>query len=142
MIHCRSKKEAERVLQKLRARLQECKLEIHPEKTRIVYCRNDKYQGRHEHESCNFLGYTFRRRWVKSKQGNFFNGFTPAVRKSAGQQLRDKIRDIRMANKMIPLEKLAEIMNPILSLADGDTTNDEITRAVWRESVTYGSVRA
>jgi len=114
VIHCRSKEEAGRVLEKLRNRLKECKLEIHPEKTRIVYCRSDRYNGRHEHESFDFLGYTFRRRWIKSKRGNFFNGFTPAVSKSAGQQFKDKIRDIRTANKMVPLKRLAEIINPVI----------------------------
>ena len=114
VIHCRSKEEAERLLEKLRTRMQDCKLEIHPEKTRIVYCRSDKYHGRHEHESFDFLGYTFRRRWVKSRQGNFFNGFTPAVSKGAKQSIRDKIRDIRMSNKIVPLEKLATAMNPVI----------------------------
>jgi RNA-directed DNA polymerase len=114
VVHCQSKEEAEQVLEKLRGRLKECKLELHPEKTRIVYCRCDKFQGRHENESFDFLGYTFRRRWVKSKQGKFFYGFTPAVSKSAGQQFRDKIRDIRMANKMASLERLADIMNPVI----------------------------
>jgi len=114
VIHCRSKEEAEQVLQKLRMRLQECKLEIHPEKTRIVYCRSDNYQGMHEHESFDFLGFTFRRRWLRNRQGGFFNGFTPAASKSAGQQLKDKIRAIRMNNKMVPLERLAAIMNPVI----------------------------
>jgi RNA-directed DNA polymerase len=114
VIHCRSKEEAERVLEKLRKRLQECKLEIHPEKTRIVYCRSDKYPERHEHESFDFLGYTFRRRRVKSKQGIFFNAFTPAVSRSAQQRLKDKIKDIRMTNKTVPIERLAEIMNPVI----------------------------
>jgi RNA-directed DNA polymerase len=114
VIHCRSKEEAERVLQQLQTRLKECKLEIHPEKTRIVFCRSDRYQGRHDHESFDFLGYTFRRRWIKSKQGNFFNGFTPAVSKTAGKQFKDKIRDIRMTNKMVTPERLAEIMNPVI----------------------------
>jgi len=50
---------------------------------------------------------------VKSKAGNFFNSFTPAVSRSAGQRLRDSIREIRM-NKMVPLEELAEIMNPVI----------------------------
>lgn len=112
--HCRSKEEAERLVEKLQKRMLECKLEIHPEKTRIVYCRSDKYPERHEYESFDFLGYTFRRRWVKSKAGNFFNGFTPAVSRSAGQRLRESIREIRMNNKMIPLEELAEIMNPVI----------------------------
>ena len=114
VIHCQSKVDAEIVLEKLRLRLQECKLEIHPEKTRIVYCRSDKYPGRHEHESFDFLGYTFRRRRVKSKQGIFFNAFTPAVSNSAQQRLRDKIRDIRMANKVSPIERLADLMNPVI----------------------------
>jgi len=114
VIHCQSKEEAERVLRKLQTRLQECKLEIHPKKTRIVYCRNDKNPGRHENETFDFLGYTFRRRWVKSKRGEFFNGFTPAVSKSAKQQLRDKIREIRMSNKIVSLKSLAAIMNPVI----------------------------
>ena len=114
VIHCQSREEAEQLLEKLRTRLYECKLEIHPEKTRIVHCRSDKYQERHENESFDFLGYTFRRRWIKTKQGEFFNGFTPAVSKNAKQQLRDKIREIRISNKIVPLQKLAEIMNPVI----------------------------
>jgi RNA-directed DNA polymerase len=62
VIHCRTKEEAEEVLRKLRTRLKECKLEIHPEKTHIVYCRSDRFWERHENESFDFLGYTFRRR--------------------------------------------------------------------------------
>ena len=114
VIHCRTKEEAEQILRNLQTRLRECKLEIHSEKTRIVYCRSDNFQGRHEHESFDFLGYTFRRRWVRSKRGDFFNGFTPAVSKKAQQRFRDRIRDIRMANKIVPLERLAEIMNPVI----------------------------
>ena len=114
VIHCRSKEDAERVLEKLRQRLQECKLEIHPEKTRIVFCRSDANPGRHEHESFDFLGYTFRRRWVRSKQGRFFNGFTPAVSKDVQQRLKEKIRNIRMTNKASPIGKLAELMNPVI----------------------------
>ena len=114
VIHCQSKEEAEQVLQKLRTRLLECKLEIHPEKTRIVYCRSDNFKERHEYESFDFLGYTFRRRWIKSNSGKFFNGFTPAVSKSAQQKMRDKILDIRMSNKSVSLDRLAEIINPVI----------------------------
>ena len=114
VIHCRTKKEAEQLLEKLKERMLSCKLEIHPEKTRIVYCRSDKNPGRHEYETFDFLGYTFRKRLVKSKSGNFFTGFTPAVSKSAGQHLRDTIRDIRKNHKMVSLEKLAEIINPVV----------------------------
>lgn len=61
-----------------------------------------------------FLGYTFRRRWSKSKYGTFFHAFTPAVSKSAGQHLKNKIREIRKRNKLFSLEELGDIMNPIL----------------------------
>lgn len=114
VIHCRTKGEAETILEALKHRMLSCKLEIHPDKTRIVYCRSDRYPERHEHETFDFLGYTFRRRLAKSKNGNFFNSFTPAVSKSAGQRLKDSIRDIRKRNKLMTLEELANIMNPIL----------------------------
>lgn len=114
IVHCRTKQEAELLLERLNTRMLECKLEIHPEKTRIVYCRSDKFPERHEHESFDFLGYTFRRRLVRSKTGNFFNSFTPAVSKSAGQRLKDTIKEIRMNNKIASIEELAEIMNPVI----------------------------
>lgn len=102
------------MLERLKGRMIECKLEIHPEKSRLVYCRSDRYSERHENESFDFLGYTFRRRLTRTKAGKFFNGFTPAVSKAACQSLRDKVRDILRNNKMIPLEDLANIMNPII----------------------------
>ena len=71
VIHCQTKEEAERLLEKLQGRMMSCELELHPEKTKVVYCRSDNFSKRHEHESFGFLGYTFRRRWAKSKYGTF-----------------------------------------------------------------------
>ncbi|MHC1759917.1 MAG: group II intron reverse transcriptase/maturase [Negativicutes bacterium] len=112
--HCRTKEEAENILKALTERMLSCKLEIHPEKSRIVYCRSDRYNGRHEHETFDFLGYTFRRRLSKSKTGRLFNSFTPAASKSAGQKFRDSIKGIRKQNKLLSLEALAETTNPII----------------------------
>ena len=114
IIHCKTKEEVEYILGKLKERMPECKLEIHPEKTCIVYCRSDRNTGRHEYESFNFLGYTFRRRFVRSKYGNFFHAFTPAVSKGASQKFRDSIREIRRNIKITYIEKLAEEMNPVI----------------------------
>jgi len=114
IIHCHSEEEAKQMLEKLSTRLKECKLDIHPEKSRIVYCRNDYRNERHEHEEFDFLGYTFRRKWIKSKSGKFFNGFMPVVSNGAKQRLWDKIRDIRLKNKIVPLEELAKLMNPVI----------------------------
>jgi RNA-directed DNA polymerase len=113
VIHCTSKKEAQSLLERLKERFKECKLEIHPDKTRIVYCRNDNFCGRHEHESFDFLGYTYRRRRVKNKEGNFFYTFTPAVSKDSYQNLKNKLREIRSKHPRT-IETLAEQMNPII----------------------------
>ncbi len=77
VIHFQSKGEVDKLLKHLKGRLKECKLEIHPDKTRIVYCRSDKFNGRYEHGSFDFLGYTFKRRYVKSRYRNFFNALRP-----------------------------------------------------------------
>ena len=116
VIHCQSKEEAEQILEKLKERMKECKLEIHPEKTRIVYCRSDRNnrKEKYEHESFDFLGYTFRKRFAMSKEGHFFNGFTPAVSKSASQSFKEKIKEIRKNNTIATIYKIAEIMNQII----------------------------
>ena len=114
VIHCQTKEEAEALLERLKARLEECKLEVHPEKTRIVYCRSEKNKERHEHESFDFLGYTFRCRRVLSKDGIVFSGFTPAVSHAAVKRFREKMRDCRERGKIGTPEELAERMNPII----------------------------
>ena len=114
IVHCRTKEEAERILQALTERMLACELEIHPEKSRIVYCRSDRFNGRSEQEAFDFLGYTFRRRPAKSKTGRFCNSFAPAVSKSAGQKLRDRIKKIRHDYRLQSLEALAETMNPVI----------------------------
>ncbi|KQN99911.1 group II intron maturase-specific domain-containing protein [Paenibacillus sp. Leaf72] len=114
VIHCWKKAEAEQLLEELKSRMKTCKLEIHPDKTRIVYCRSDRYQGGHEYEDFTFLGYTFRKRYMRNKQGEFFNGFSPAASKSAGQVLRERIRNIRTCNKSVSIEELAKLVNPVI----------------------------
>jgi len=61
------------------SRLAECGLELNERKTRIVYCKDADRHGSFEHESFDFLGYTFRPRRSRSKHGNYFLSFSPAV---------------------------------------------------------------
>jgi len=114
VIHCQTKTEAEQLLERLKKRMASCKLELHPDKTRIVYCRSDNNTERHEHERFDFLGYTFQMRRVKSKDGCYFNGFSPAVSKAAAQAFRDKIREARMQGILLTPEELAQRINPII----------------------------
>ncbi|MGX6641529.1 group II intron reverse transcriptase/maturase [Legionella pneumophila] len=92
LAHCSSLKHAEKVLEAIRNRLKECGLELHPEKTKIVYCKDADRKGSYEHESLDFLGYTFRPRLSKNKWGKTFVNFTPAISKRATKEIKQEIR--------------------------------------------------
>ena len=93
--------------------MSECHLEVHPEKTRIVYCKDDNRSGDHEHTSFVFLGYAFRARTVRTRKGEYFTGFTPAVSKDAIKNLRAKINIYRKLTNL-SITELAQILNPII----------------------------
>lgn len=114
IIHCVSEKQAEFILSKLKSRMSQCRLEIHPDKTRIVLCKSDRFNGNHLNTSFDFLGYTFRPRYVPNKHGKFFNAFTPAVSKQASKDFRAKIKRIRLDNKTTSIGKLANLLNPVI----------------------------
>jgi len=114
LIHIYNEAEAHKFLTDLRERMAECGLEIHPEKTKIIYCKSDRNRGSHENESFDFLGYTFRKRFVRSKYGKYFNVFSPAVSKASGKSFRSKIKEICAKNWGKTLYELAELLNPII----------------------------
>jgi RNA-directed DNA polymerase len=68
--HCVSKEQAQAVKRSIEARLKLCKLELHPQKTEIVYCKDDDRRGSYPDERFDFLGYTFRPRRSKSDGAN------------------------------------------------------------------------
>ncbi|WP_229717064.1 reverse transcriptase domain-containing protein [Paenibacillus aceti] len=70
VIHCRTKEEAEQLLKGLKERFRDCELELHPDKTRIVYCKDDDCKGDHPEIKFDFLGYTFRPRRSKNRWGS------------------------------------------------------------------------
>jgi len=84
------------VRQAIAVRLGECGgLQLHPEKTRVVYCRDGKRRGSYEHTSFTFLGYGFRVRRVRTRHGDYFFGFNPAV-SEAVSRVRAQIRSWRL----------------------------------------------
>ena len=91
--HCKSKAQAQLLLMKLGKRFQECGLELHPDKTKIIYCKDDFRKQDEEITSFDFLGYTFRPRRAKSKKGKFFINFSPAVSNKATKSMRKVIRN-------------------------------------------------
>jgi len=114
LIHCRSLDEAEKLLEALKARLAECKLELHPVKTKIVYCKDDDRRKEYENMSFDFLGYTFRPRRAKNRYGKYFVSFLPAISKSSAQHIRDVIKGWRIPSKRNnqSLEQIANLINP------------------------------
>lgn len=115
VVHATTLAQAERVRDAIAARLAECGLRLHPDKTRIVYCKRDGRPGSHEHESFDFLGYTFRPRKARSKTGALFVGFLPAIATSAAKAKRQQIRRWRLhlwTHK--GLQDIAAFVNPIV----------------------------
>lgn len=90
--HCQTLEQAKEVLEAIKIRLKECGLELHPIKTKIVYCKDSDRRGSYENESFDFLGYTYRPRLSKNKMGKTFVNFTPAVSNKAAQKIRKEIR--------------------------------------------------
>jgi group II intron reverse transcriptase/maturase len=114
LIHCVSRKQAEYVLDMLKKRMQHCGLEIHPDKSKIVYCQknNEKLSG--ERTSFIFLGYCFQPRLVKSKTGCYFMGFTPAVSAEAASAFREKIRMEMRRCGTTDIVELSRRLNPVI----------------------------
>ena len=112
LAHCRSYEEAKQVLESIRERLKACGLELHPDKTKIVYCKDDDRRGRHEHEKFDFLGYTFRPRRSKNRWGKMFVNFSPAVSDKAAKAIRAEIRSWHIGKRSDKtLNDLANMFN-------------------------------
>ena len=114
VIHCRSKEEAEMLLRALESRFKECSLELHPEKTKIVYCKDaSRKDDDHDNISFDFLGYTFQPRRSRTRKGKIFLNFSPAISGKAKKRIRDVIREWNLPMKTgMSLEDIAKWINP------------------------------
>jgi RNA-directed DNA polymerase len=116
LVHCRTEQEAQTLKDELQARLAECRLEMHPTKTKIVYCKDAKRKGKHPNTEFDFLGYCFRPRLVRrSRDGKLFWGFNPAVSDAALKDMRATIRDLDLLHQtQLSVEEIACQINPLL----------------------------
>jgi RNA-directed DNA polymerase len=113
--HCKSQSQALQLKQKLEARMKEVGLELHPKKTKVVYCKDDDRRGDYAEVSFDFLGYTFRSRRSKNRWGKHFINFTPAISNKAAKAIRHKSRDWNWPLRSDKeLEDLARMFNPII----------------------------
>jgi RNA-directed DNA polymerase len=115
VVHCRTREEAEELLEQLHKRFRECGLALHPDKTRIVYCKDDDRRGEFPETKFDFLGYTFRPRRSKNRYGKFFINFTPGVSNKACKAMRQTIRQWRLQLKPDKdLSDISRMFNPVL----------------------------
>ena len=116
VVHCATEEQARKIWAALDQRMAEVGLRLHPDKTRIVYCKDDRRKGNYPDTAFTFLGYTFRPRGARHRDGKgLFTGFQPAVSADALQKMRTQIRDWRLHLRTgTSLDELAEQINPIV----------------------------
>ena len=116
LVHCRTEQEAQQLLAVLTQRFAECRLEIHPTKTKIVYCKDVNRKGHYPNTAFDFLGYTFRPRLVKACTRNkLFVSFSPAVSKTALKSMRAVTRELGLQRRTdLELKDIAKMVNPTL----------------------------
>ena len=115
VVHCRSEAEARLLLERIGFRFEECKLELHPEKTQIVCCHVGKQRHTKVAKKFDFLGYCFRPRLVRNRYGKLFVNFTPAISPSNAKRIRQTVRRWRLhVRTQMTLFEIARLVNPII----------------------------
>jgi hypothetical protein len=114
IVHCRTEQQAESALLAIKQRRTRCRLEIHPQKTKIVYCKDSNRTGEAREHSFDFLGFSFRPRRARNRGGNYFASFGPAISGAAATEIRQTMRrnwQIRRRTDK-SLADLANMFNP------------------------------
>ena len=116
LVHCRTREQAERVRRAVQERLARCKLEVHPSKTKIVYCQDSNRRASYPETSFEFLSFMFRPRRARDRRGAYFVSFSPAVSRGAAKRIRQEMRRSwrlpRRTDKA--LTDLAHMFNPVI----------------------------
>lgn len=116
VVHCVSEREARQVLAALSDRMAEVGLQLHPAKTRIVYCGDGKRRGSYEQTSFTFLGFTFRARRSRNRHGTQFLSFNPAVSKDALKKMGREVRSWHLHTRSdLSFNELARRINPVVA---------------------------
>ncbi len=114
--HCRSELQARHLRRTLKQRFADCGLQVHPQKTKVIYCQGTNRRGEYPERSFDFLGYTFRPRGSINREGEHFVGFLPAVSKQAAKRMRQRVRRWQLHLRSdLELEAIATWMRPVLS---------------------------
>lgn len=117
VVHCTTRRQAVYVQNRIDKRMQEVGLKLHPDKTKIVYCKDSNRRASHDHISFTFLGYSFRpREAINNKNGQRFCSFLPAISPEALKAISQRLRELRIHRHTdLSLDDLAKWLNPIIA---------------------------
>ena len=116
VVHCKSERQAHHVRQAIADRMAEVGLRLHPDKTKIVYCKDGNRRGSYEHTAFTFLGFTFRQRRARNRHGKSFSNFLPAISKEALNKISATVRSWRLHLRTgHTFKDLARRINPIVA---------------------------
>jgi RNA-directed DNA polymerase len=115
IIHCKSEQRALEILAALKMRLTECKLELHPQKTKIIYCKDKDRTGDYPHTEFDFLGYTFKRVFIKDRLGRLQFNFLASLSRKSAKAFRDKLKALSIHRRTgCKIDMLAELLGPLI----------------------------
>jgi RNA-directed DNA polymerase len=115
IVHCKSQAAAEKLLREIDQRFAECGLSLHPDKTKVVYCKDGSRKGRFSVIHFDFLGYRFQPRCAQRRNGTLFLSFLPAVSVKAAKAMRKTIRSWKTHRwTQLTIQELADSFNPVL----------------------------
>jgi group II intron reverse transcriptase/maturase len=116
ILHCNSKAHAEETLRKVQTRIESCGLELHPDKTKLVYCRDFRRMENHPQVKFDFLGYSFQPRTAKSrKTGKLFLGYDCAISISSRKRIANRLEELNIENLSFKsIVGIAQFLNPMI----------------------------
>ncbi|WP_219826056.1 group II intron reverse transcriptase/maturase [Nonomuraea typhae] len=117
VVYCATERQARQVLAALQDRMEQVGLRLHPDKTKIVYCKDGRRRGTFAHTSFTFLGFTFRPRGARNgATGKMFLSFSPAISKDALNKISEEVRRWRLHRRTgSAFTELAKVINPIMA---------------------------
>ena len=113
IVHCSTEAQAQEMRQAIGERLGRCNLQLHPEKTKLVYCQDSNRKGSYPMEQFDFLGFTFRPRKARNRRGEYFVSFSPAISRKATKEIRQTMKRWGLQRRSDKsLEDLSRMFNP------------------------------
>jgi len=115
VVHCETQAEAVKLKSEIAKRMEQCGLELHPEKTKIVYCKDANRTGDYKSHSFEFLGFCFRPRLSRNRYGKYFVNFSPAIAPKSKKAIFSEIRQWCLHKRSgLSVKELANKLNPVV----------------------------